>query len=99
MNTSIKEKLLNLYFRNPIAIDGTCVRIGAMRCHSQALTIKLNQNVPLDEVESILAEANEWSKVVPNDREATLRDLTPTKVTGTFQGLDVLFTVTKFSSA
>jgi aspartate-semialdehyde dehydrogenase len=68
---------------NPVAIDGTCVRIGAMRCHSQALTIKLNQNVPMDEIESILAEANEWSQVVPNDREATMRDLTPTKVTGT----------------
>ncbi|GAA5316824.1 MAG: aspartate-semialdehyde dehydrogenase [Candidatus Pelagadaptatus aseana] len=68
---------------NPVAIDGTCVRIGAMRCHSQALTIKLNQSVPLDEVESILAEANDWSQVVPNEREATMRDLTPTKVTGT----------------
>lgn len=68
---------------NPIAIDGTCVRIGAMRCHSQALTIKLKKNVPLDEIESIIGEANKWSQVVPNEREATLRDLTPTKVTGT----------------
>lgn len=68
---------------NPIAIDGTCVRIGAMRCHSQALTIKLTKNVPLDEVESILGEANKWAHVVPNDRDATMRDLTPTKVTGT----------------
>lgn len=70
---------------NPIAIDGTCVRIGAMRCHSQALTIKLTKNVPMDEVESILAEANKWAQVVPNEREATMRDLTPTKVTGTLE--------------
>ncbi|MAZ89832.1 MAG: aspartate-semialdehyde dehydrogenase [Cellvibrionaceae bacterium] len=68
---------------SPIAIDGTCVRIGAMRCHSQALTIKLKQDVPLADVESMLAEANEWASVVPNDRDLTLRDLTPTKVTGT----------------
>ena len=68
---------------SPIAIDGTCVRIGAMRCHSQALTIKLNKNIPLDDVESLIVEANEWAKVVPNEREATLTDLTPTKVTGT----------------
>jgi len=67
----------------PIAIDGTCVRIGAMRCHSQALTIKLKQDVPLADVESMLSEANEWASVVPNDRDLTLRDLTPTKVTGT----------------
>lgn len=68
---------------NPIAIDGTCVRIGAMRCHSQALTIKLNKNIPLNDVESLIVESNEWAKVVPNEREATLSDLTPTKVTGT----------------
>lgn len=68
---------------SPIAIDGTCVRIGAMRCHSQALTIKLKKDVPLSDVESLLAEANEWASVVPNDRELTMRDLTPTKVTGT----------------
>jgi len=67
----------------PIPLDGTCVRIGAMRCHAQALTIKLKKNVPMDEIESMLAEANDWAKVVPNDRAATLRDLTPTAVTGT----------------
>lgn len=67
---------------SPIAIDGTCVRIGAMRCHSQALTVKLKQDVPMDEIESMLAEANEWAKVVPNDRDATLADLSPTAVTG-----------------
>ena len=71
---------------NPIPIDGICVRVGAMRCHSQALTIKLNKDVPLDEVESILAENSQWTKVIPNEREATLRHLTPTAVTG---GLDV----------
>lgn len=68
---------------NPIPVDGTCVRIGAMRCHAQALTIKLKKDVPLADVESMLAAANDWVKVVPNDRDASLRDLTPTAVTGT----------------
>lgn len=68
---------------SPTPIDGICVRIGAMRCHSQALTIKMKKDVPLDEVSDILASANEWAKVIPNDREATLQELTPTKVTGT----------------
>ena len=54
-----------------------------MRCHSQALTIKLKQDVPLDEVTAMLGEANAWAKVVPNEREATMRELTPTAVTGT----------------
>lgn len=67
---------------NAIPIDGLCVRIGAMRCHSQALTIKLKKDVPLDEIESMLATANDWVKVVPNEREATMRDLTPAAVTG-----------------
>ena len=68
---------------NPIPVDGLCVRIGAMRCHSQALTIKLNKDVPLADIEAMLAEANQWAKVVPNERDASLRDLTPTAVTGT----------------
>lgn len=68
---------------SPIAIDGNCVRVGAMRCHSQALTIKLNKNVPMDDIESILASANDWVDVVPNERNATLERLTPTAVTGT----------------
>src|SRR5690554_7241298 len=68
---------------NPIPLDGTCVRIGSMRCHSQALTIKLTRDVPMDEVNDIIASANDWVKVVPNNREASLRDLTPTAVTGT----------------
>lgn len=69
----------------PIPMDGLCVRIGAMRCHSQALTIKLTRDVPVREVESILASAHEWAAVVPNDRERTLRDLTPAAVTGTLK--------------
>jgi len=68
---------------NPIPLDGTCVRIGAMRCHSQALTIKLTRDVPMDEINDIIARANDWVKVVPNTREDSLRDLTPTVVTGT----------------
>ena len=68
---------------SPIAIDGTCVRIGAMRCHSQALTIKLNKDVAMADVEQIIGSANDWVDVVPNDRDETLRRLTPTAVTGT----------------
>ena len=68
---------------NPIPIDGTCVRIGSMRCHSQAFTIKLNKNIPINEIEHMLADANDWVSVVPNDKEATMQDLTPAKVTGT----------------
>ena len=67
----------------PTPIDGSCVRIGAMRCHSQALTIKLKKDVPVAELEQLIAAANDWVKVVPNSREASLRDLTPTAVTGT----------------
>jgi aspartate-semialdehyde dehydrogenase len=67
----------------PIPVDGLCVRIGAMRCHSQAITIKLNKDVPLDEVNGLLAAHNDWVKVVPNQREVTLKELTPTAVTGT----------------
>ena len=68
---------------NPIPIDGLCVRIGAMRCHSQALTIKLTRNVPLDEIHAMLAAANPWVKVLPNDREVSIQGLTPAAVTGT----------------
>ena len=66
-----------------IPIDGLCVRVGAMRCHSQALTIKMTKDVPLDEIHAIIAAHNDWVKVVPNDRELTMRELTPTAVTGT----------------
>jgi len=68
---------------NPIPIDGLCVRVGAMRCHSQALTIKLNKTLPMDEIEDILAQANDWVKVIPNDRERTIQELTPAVATGT----------------
>ena len=68
--------------QNPIPIDGLCVRIGAMRCHSQAMTIKLKKNVPLDEISHMLAEANQWVKVIPNNREASMHALTPAAVTG-----------------
>ena len=65
-----------------IHVDGLCVRIGAMRCHSQALTIKLKKDVPMDEINDMLAKANDWVRVVPNEREASMRDLTPAAVTG-----------------
>jgi aspartate-semialdehyde dehydrogenase len=70
---------------NPIAVDGICVRVGAMRCHSQALTLKLVEDVPLAEIHRILATANDWVKVIPNEREATLKELTPAAVTGTLR--------------
>ena len=66
----------------PIPMDGICVRIGAMRCHSQGLTIKLRRALPMDEVEGMLAEANDWVKVVPNRREQSLAELTPAAVSG-----------------
>ena len=65
-----------------IPVDGLCVRIGAMRCHSQALTIKLTKDVPLDEINDIIASHNQWVKVVPNTREASMLDLSPAAVTG-----------------
>lgn len=67
----------------PIPIDGLCVRVGSMRCHSQALTIKLTKDVPLDEIVQLIASANEWVKVVPNSKPETLKDLTPAAVSGT----------------
>ncbi len=67
---------------NAIPVDGVCVRVGAMRCHSQALTIKLKRPLPLDEIEGMLAEANDWVKVVPNRREESLAELTPAAVSG-----------------
>ncbi len=70
-------------FKSPIPIDGLCVRIGAMRCHSQALTIKLNKDVPLADIEGLISQHNPWVKLVPNQREASIRDLGPTAVTGT----------------
>ena len=68
---------------NPIPIDGTCVRIGAMRCHSQGLVIKLKRQAPLDELVEMIASANDWVKVIPNERPATVAGLSPAAVTGT----------------
>ncbi|HVL37438.1 MAG TPA: aspartate-semialdehyde dehydrogenase [Burkholderiales bacterium] len=76
------NKILGRRGADAIAVDGVCVRIGAMRCHSQALTIKLRRALPLDEIEGMLAEANDWIKVVPNRREETLAELTPAAVSG-----------------
>lgn len=66
-----------------IPIDGLCVRIGTMRCHSQAFTIKLTRDISVDEIESIIAAHNKWVKVIPNDRQITMEELTPVKVSGT----------------
>jgi aspartate-semialdehyde dehydrogenase len=68
---------------NPVPIDGTCVRVGAMRCHSQALTIKMKKDVPLTEITDMIAKHNKWVKVVPNVREITIKELTPAAITGT----------------
>ncbi|WP_405598068.1 MULTISPECIES: aspartate-semialdehyde dehydrogenase [unclassified Pseudoalteromonas] len=69
--------------KQPVPIDGLCVRIGAMRCHSQAMTIKLREDISVEKIEEILASHNEWVKVIPNEREISTTDLTPVKVTGT----------------
>ena len=68
---------------NTIIIDGLCVRVGAMRCHSQALTLKLKQDLPVSEIEALLAGANEWVNVIANEKEASVHKLTPAAVTGT----------------
>ena len=67
----------------PIPVDGICVRVGVMRCHSQGLTIKLTKDVPLPEIHEMLATANDWVKVVPNDKEISIRELTPAAISGT----------------
>jgi aspartate-semialdehyde dehydrogenase len=76
------NKILGREGASAIPVDGICVRVGAMRCHSQGLTIKLRRDVPLAEIESLLAGANKWVRVVPNRREETLAQLTPAAVTG-----------------
>lgn len=68
---------------NPTVIDGLCVRVGAMRCHSQAITLKLKKDLPVAEIEQLLSSANSWVKVIPNEKEASIHELTPAKVTGT----------------
>ncbi|MBN1850833.1 MAG: aspartate-semialdehyde dehydrogenase [Deltaproteobacteria bacterium] len=72
-----------LQTKKPIPVDGVCVRIGAMRCHSQGFTIKLKKDIPIDEVSEMIQSANQWVKLVPNDKESTLRNLTPAAVNGT----------------
>jgi aspartate-semialdehyde dehydrogenase len=67
---------------HPVPVEGICVRVSAMRCHSQALTIKLKKDLPLAEIESLLAGANPWVRVVPNDRESSIRELSPAAVSG-----------------
>jgi aspartate-semialdehyde dehydrogenase len=76
------NKILGRTNGTAIPMDGICVRIGAMRCHSQALTIKLRRPLPMDEIEGVLAEANEWVKVVPNRKQESLAELTPAAVSG-----------------
>jgi aspartate-semialdehyde dehydrogenase len=75
------NKILGLEAR-PVPIEGICVRVGAMRCHSQALTIKLSRDLPLSEVESLIAAANPWVRIVPNNKEASIRGLSPAAVSG-----------------
>ncbi|MFA3759068.1 aspartate-semialdehyde dehydrogenase [Yersinia sp. 2544 StPb PI] len=75
------NKILNT--SSVIPVDGLCVRIGALRCHSQAFTLKLKKDVPLPEIEQMLATHNDWVRVIPNDRELSMRELTPAAVTGT----------------
>ncbi|HDL7645406.1 TPA: aspartate-semialdehyde dehydrogenase [Yersinia enterocolitica] len=75
------NKILNT--GSVIPVDGLCVRVGALRCHSQAFTLKLKKDVPLPEIEQLLATHNDWVRVIPNDRELSMRELTPAAVTGT----------------
>jgi aspartate-semialdehyde dehydrogenase len=75
------NKILGL--NPPVPIDGICVRIGTMRCHSQGLCIKLKKDAPLDEIEQMIAASNEWARVIPNNKDASIRCLTPTAVSGT----------------
>ncbi len=77
------NKILGLGDSVAVPVDGFCVRVGAMRCHSQALMFKLKKDVPLGDVEALIANDNAWVKVIPNNREATLKGLTPVAVTGT----------------
>ncbi|MFM2482438.1 aspartate-semialdehyde dehydrogenase [Celerinatantimonas sp. YJH-8] len=76
------NKILGLQDQ-PVPIDGLCVRVGAMRCHAQALTIKLKKDLPVSEIEAILAQHNDWVKVIPNERSESIQELSPTAVTGT----------------
>jgi aspartate-semialdehyde dehydrogenase len=75
------NKILGLHL--PVPVDGICVRVGTMRCHSQGLCIKLTRDVPLQDLESIIAKSNPWVRLIPNDKESTQQCLTPTAVSGT----------------
>lgn len=77
------NKILGNQQNQIVPIDGLCVRVGAMRCHSQAFTIKLKEDISVDKIESIIAAHNQWVKVIPNDRQLTSEELTPVKVSGT----------------
>jgi aspartate-semialdehyde dehydrogenase len=70
---------------HPVPIEGICVRVGAMRCHSQALTIKLKRDIPLADVEALIAAANPWVRIVPNERDASMRRLSPAAVSGSLE--------------
>ena len=72
-----------LQTEKPIPVDGICVRVGAMRCHSQGFTIKLDRDIPVDEISEMIEEGNQWVNIVPNDKESTLKHLTPAAVSGT----------------
>ncbi len=76
------NKILGKSAAKAVPVDGLCVRIGAMRCHSQALTIKMRKDVPMDEIVPMLASANDWVRVIPNERDKTMQELTPAAVTG-----------------
>jgi aspartate-semialdehyde dehydrogenase len=82
--TAEANKILGLA-AGAVPIEGLCIRVGAMRCHSQALTIKLRRDVPLDEIEHLISSAHDWVRVVPNTRDESLKNLTPAAVTGTLQ--------------
>ncbi|NOQ42751.1 MAG: aspartate-semialdehyde dehydrogenase [Desulfuromusa sp.] len=81
----IAETNKTLNSQTPIPIDGICVRIGSMRCHSQALTIKLNKDLPIEEIEALIAGGNQWAKLIPNNKADTLEELTPAAVSGTLE--------------
>ena len=79
------NKILGKPPSGEVAVDGICVRVGAMRCHSQALTLKLRRDLPMPEIEALLAQGNDWVRVIPNRRDETLKKLTPAAVTGTLE--------------
>ena len=79
------NKILGRTGKTIVPIDGLCVRIGAMRCHSQALTIKLTRDIPLVDLEGMISQSNPWVKLIPNNREETIKHLTPVAVSGTMQ--------------